>query len=341
MFKKWQVVFGVFLLSVSTFAQSDAPLIVVDNAAEIQEVGVLEGHTSTIYSLAWSPNGTMLASGSDDGTVRLWDMTTNTEKFTLQADNDPIWGVAWSSDSKRVAAAGWNRSVVIWDAESGEQLQTLRARGNLFSVAWSPDDSLIVAGSANGSVQIWDVATEERIQRLEGHPLEVISVLWLPAENTVISGSIDASIRVWDVTSAEELQRLFDPDIDSSVRADVNGMVWSPLGDVIAVARQTGEISLLDTASWTFVKPFALEHEGWARAVAWSGNGEILLSGGEDTQVRVWDVNSGVLLNTLESHTNPIWALAWSPDGTRFVSGSGQYDSDEGEHVIKIWAVGA
>jgi WD40 repeat protein len=338
-FLRW-IILLTLLTGFASGINAQTPVVInAENAAQLVSEYVLEGHEGTIYALAWSPDGTTLASASQDGTVRLWDTATWQETAQLIGHDRPVWGVAWSPDGTQIASAGWNRDVLLWDVATSSLIRTLDGRGRLFDIEWSPDGLHVASGSANGSVFVWDAATGERVARLEGHLAETIAVIWSADGNSIISGSIDTTIRVWDWRTGAEIERLLDPGLVSGVRADVNGLALSPDGTRFASARQTGQIAIWDALSLEFVMRTDAAHIGWARGVVWSPDGVMLASTGDDERLIIRSADTGDLVARISGHEAPVWSIAWSPDGSQIATGSGQYDSDAGEHHIRIWTV--
>ncbi len=267
-----------------------------------QSLQTLEGHADDVTSVAWSPDGMRVVSGSRDNTLRIWDATSGESLLTLEGHGDGVVSVAWSPDGACIVAASWGEALRIWDVASGESLRILKGhRGPVSSVAWSPDGSLIVSGSDDETLRIWDSAgyqplntdfvtrrdgetlrtqdsaSEESFQVLIGHAGEVTSVSWSPDGTRIVSGSNDNTLRIWDVASGGNSQRM-------------EGDEGHGLGEV-----------------------------------AWSPDGTLGVSGSSRGTLHIWDAANGENLLTLERHASGVSSVAWSPDGTRIISGSWDY----------------
>ncbi len=176
-------------------------------------IGLLEWHgemgpePSMKWAIAWSPDGRMLASGSVDGTVSLWDVTTREELAVLEAHTGHAraWvnSVAWSPDGRTLASGntGWGdgepATVRLWDVASGEQVDVLEGHtGEVSGVAWSPDGRTLASGGA--ALQLWDVSSGEQLAVLEGHTFSAESVAWSPDGRMLASaGGVDQTVRLW------------------------------------------------------------------------------------------------------------------------------------------------
>jgi formylglycine-generating enzyme required for sulfatase activity len=294
----------------------------------------LTGNRGVAFSLAWSPDGRVLAAAGHLR-VELWDAASGESLGTLEGHRGQVWGVAWSPDGSTLASASTDGTVRLWGSDTLEELQIFDIRSPM-SVTWSPDGSQVAAGSMAGNVGVWDVgsgALLHDLKRPRGSSY-IIAVDWCPDGTRIASGQWDGAIVVWDAGSGGQLQVLEDY---TNARCDVNGLAWSPDGKILASAHQDGKVRLWDSESWELVATLE-RHAGWARGVAWSPDGRFLASSGQDASVRVWDVETGQLRAREVGGSLPLWSVVWSPDGTQLAAGNGEYQQVQPSSVW-MWTV--
>jgi len=269
----------------------------------------------SILSVAYSPDGSCIVSGSRNHVVQVWDAKTVQELTQLTGHNGPVLSVAYSPDGSRIVSGSADLTVRVWDAEMGQELTQLtgHTRG-VNAVAYSPDGSRIVSGSADQTVRVWDVETGQELAQLTGHSGWVSSVAYSPDGGRIVSGGEDQVVWVWDAERGQELVRLTGP-ADS-----VLSVAYSPDGRhiVSGSADQTVRVWDVDTGQeltqWT-------GHNGPVLSVAYSPDGSRIVSGSADQTVRVWDAETGQELTRLTDHIGRISPVAYSPDGRHIVSG--------------------
>jgi WD40 repeat protein len=300
-------------------------LSIQDILAQIQEKNSWQAHSESVNSVAFSPDGKIIASGGADKTIKLWDVTTGQVIKTLfTGHNNGFYSVVFSPDGKTIASGGADKTIKLWDVTTGQVIKTLTKPNNgFYSVVFSPDGKTIASGGADKTIKLWDVTTGQVIKTFSGHEDTVYSIAFSPDGKTIASGSVDQTVKLWDVTTGKAVKTLTG-HVDT-----VNSVVFSPDGNMIASASDDKTIKLWDV---TTGKARTLTgYDTRVTSVAFSPDGNMIISG-DDNTVKLWDVTTSKLIKTLTGHTNSITSVVFSPDGKTIASASW-------DKTIKIWDV--
>jgi hypothetical protein len=169
----------------------------------------LIGHTSTVHSVTFSPDGSTIASGSYDNTIKIWDANTGTLIRTLTGHTKPVLSVVYSTDGKTLASGSWDSNINIWDVGSGTLLQTLTGHSNyVWGVEYSRDSRTIASGSGDNLIKFWDADNFTLLRTLSGHTEPVSNLSYSPIGNAIASSSSDKTIKIWDVNNGALLRTL-------------------------------------------------------------------------------------------------------------------------------------
>ena len=281
-------------------------------------------------SVAFDPEGELLAVGTANSEIRLWQAKDTKPLQTFFGHHDWVWAIAFRPHSNILASGSGDKTVRLWDIHSGQCLKVLTGQNTWFpSVAFTPDGSILAAGGDDHSIRLWSVVSTNQsleiqaLKTLEGHTDRVWSVAFSPDGQVLASGSADSTIRLWDVSSGKCLKIL------SGQAYPIRSVAFAPQGDILASASGDKHVQLWDIHSGQRIQTFE-GHTDWLRTVAFSADGQVLASAGEDRTIRLWDIASGECLKVLQGHTNRVRSVA-------FRSGSQVLVSGGEDQTIRLW----
>jgi WD40 repeat protein/serine/threonine protein kinase len=300
----------------------------------------LRGHLDWVASVAFSPDGQRIVTGSYDQTAKVWEAASGRELFTLEGHRAAVNCVAFSPDGQRIVTGSDDRTAKVWDAASGRELLTFQGHsGEVSFVAFSPDSQRIVTGCSDGTAKVWEAANGRELLRLKGHTNMILSVAFSPDGKQIVTGSWDGTARVWEATGGKELLSLTNhgieiPTIHQTIAlaghsARVYSAAFSPDGQRIVTGGSDGTAKVWEAASGRNLLTLA-GHRDWVSSVAFSPDGQRIVTGSYDQTAKVWEAANGRELLTLNAHSGAITSVALSPDGQRIVTGSE-------DRTAKVW----
>ncbi|KZV99867.1 WD40 repeat-like protein [Exidia glandulosa HHB12029] len=246
----------------------------------------LVGHTDEVRQVAVSPNGRLVASCSDDLSIRLWDGETGLLINTpMIAHTNGVWSVAFSPSGRHIVSGSYDQSIRIWSTETcTTALLPIHGHTNrVESVAYSPDGSRIVSGSWDGTVRVWDARTGDPILTLHGHTDYVLSVAYSPDGLRIVSGSDDRTVRIWDATTGHVV------GIPLKGHSGwVLSVAYSPSGTRVVSGSDDRTIRIWDAVTGASIAMIR-GHTHHVHSVAFSPDGKRLASASDDSTVRIWD----------------------------------------------------
>jgi WD40 repeat protein len=319
-----------------------------------------------LYSIAFSPDGTLLLAGDMHGAINVWQIANDQLLLNWQAHAGCVMRVVWHPNGQIFASGGGDPVIRIWDSQTKQCLQILTGhREFVFSLAWSPDGQWFASSSADRTIKLWNSQTGECLKTLEGHSSTVYFVAWNLDGTQLMSSSSDGTSRLWSLESGECL-RVFhvegcgsraiawnpaDPQLVSISHGqllriwniqtgeclitfeghtrEIFSVAWSPDGKTLASCGDDYTIKLWDVKTSQCLKTL-LGHQNSVLSVTWNADSTLLASGSHDQTVKLWDVESGQCSRTLQGYSNWIRSVSWSPDGKSLVSGGA-------DKLVRIW----
>ncbi|WNZ22659.1 AAA family ATPase [Leptolyngbya sp. NK1-12] len=348
----------------------DVPLLQVDFSQTHIDRSVFAQTLGSILSVAFSPDGQLLASSDADGEICLWQVADGKQLFTCKEEqNHWVWSVAFSPDSQLLASSSEDKLIRLWDVNTGECLQELAGHTNwVFAVAFAPqlndtDSYLIASSSEDQTIKLWDSISGDCLATFTGHRGGVRTIAFSPDGEWLASGSSDQTVRLWQ-TQTGLCQQVLEDHTDT-----VRSLTFSPNGQWLASCSDDQTIRLWDLSTGDCERVFVCNSRTWSVAfspdsqfilsasddrirlweisteepirsfeghtgmgltVAFSPDGKTAVSGSDDQTIKFWEVDTGRCLKTVKGHNNWVWSVAFSPDGQQLASGNE-------DHTIRLW----
>ena len=330
-----------------------------------EELNLFTGHTYGVSSVSFSPDGKILAGGTLNGPIRLWNVDTGTHIRTLtRRGASNVRSVSFSPDGETLAG-GSSKEIYLWDVNTGTHIQTLAGHTDpVESVSFSPDGKTLASAGWDGTIRLWDARTGAYIQTFTGHTGHVNGVSFSPDGRTLVSGGNDTTVRVWNVDAGTHIRtlnghksfissvsfssdgtiiasgdwreiRLWDVNTGTHIQTLIGGtyplssLSFSPDGKKLASGSDKGIIRVWDVTTGKHTQ-ILTGYTSFLRSVSFSPDGQTLVSGGDGAIIHVWDVNTGIQKQTLDGRTS-IKNVSFSPDGRTIASTS--------SNTIRVWDI--
>jgi WD40 repeat protein len=284
-----------------------------------------------VLQACYSPDGTLLATGCNDGTIKLYDAATGELKKTLVGHKRPVKALAFAPVGCLLASGNDEKIVKLWDPIRGIELATLKGnKGVIEALAFSPDAVLLATAGGYGKntpeIRLWDVVSRQELGVFPGeHSNRATAVAFSADGKWLATGGMDNAVKVWDVYSRLVRQTL------AGHTGRINAVAFSADGKRLASASKDRTVKLWDFAAGTEERTLP-SHAGEVRAVAFAPDGKRLASA--DNSVTLWDAATGREGMILKGHKNAIAALAFAPGGRELASAG--YD-----RTVRVWEIAA
>jgi WD40 repeat protein len=300
------------------------------SAACAQEEALAK-HERWITSLAFSPDGSLLASAGGEtllyrnGDVKLWNPASGELAASLEGHPTVVWSVAFTLDGQKLVTSGYDGKIIVWSVAEKKALATLEKKGWIRDVAVSPEGKHVASAGEDGNVTIWNIEAEPKEERsFKAHDAAVYCLAFSPDGQTLATGSVDKTAKLWNWQDGSEKGKLEGHE-DS-----VLSIAYSASGQ-IATCGADRKVRLWDAAGMSVA---VMEgHKDWVNSVAFSPDGALLASASHDRTVRLWDAAAHAEKTVLDGFTSSVWSVAFSPDGKLLAAGSHK-DS------LRLWEVG-
>jgi WD40 repeat protein/serine/threonine protein kinase len=295
--------------------------VLAEDVIVVRSSVILEGHEGPVVALAYSPDGTRLATASQDQTARVWDPTTGNLIHTLRGHAGYIHSLTYSPDGSRLVTASEDQTARVWDPDTGNLITTLQGHeGGVTGLAYSPDGSRLTTSGVDETTRVWDPNTGKLIAvfRNDGW-----SRAYSP-NGSRLASSRDKTAYIWDAHTGKLITSL------QGHQKSVRTLAFSPDGARVATGSFDNTARIWDAHTGDLVASL-LGHQAIVAALSYSPDGSHLATASTDKTARVWDANTGKLIVSLQGHEAAVWSLAYSPDGSRLATAGG------GDATAGIW----
>ena len=315
-----------YLTRVTQAQASEKIAHLLDNPLACIDIATLSSNGSGVHTIAFSSCGKQLASGSEDGTIRIWDLKTNECVSILNNHKKAVNCLCFSSDGRLLASASWDNTIKLWDLNKFKEIITLQGHeDSVETIDFTMDSYILGSGSNDQTVKLWDLKKNKVIHTFDNFSDTIRCVNFSPDGLQIAAGSWDL-IHIWDVSSKKLVH-----SFKGHTKNYISSISISPDGLTIAAGSHDKTVRLWDMAS----KKQSLKLQGHLRrinCVAFSPDNMTLASGSHDKQVKLWNVKTGKEICGLDSHKDIVSSVVFSPDGMMLASAS--HDG-----YIRLWQI--
>jgi WD40 repeat protein/transcriptional regulator with XRE-family HTH domain len=311
---------------------SQCPLQQVNFANAHFEQTIFTQTFSAIFSIAFSPDGNLIATGEAGGEVRLWQVRDSQPLLVLRRQQNWAWAIAFSPDGRTLASGGRDCGIYLWDISSGKLIQILEEASRIIlAVQFSPNCKFLASSDADGAVKIWDLKTgilSQTFHKQSSDTNWIRTVAWSPDGTKLASGGKANQINLWDIQTGKLLRTLIGH------QDWLRSLDWSQDGAYLVSGSDDQTIIIWDGQTGEQIRTLT-GHRNRVASVRFCPRDTdpyLLASSSEDCTIKLWNGQTGQLLKTLKGHHHWVWAIAWNANGTTLASGS--FD-----RTIKLWDI--
>jgi WD40 repeat protein/transcriptional regulator with XRE-family HTH domain len=303
-----------------------------DNTARLwdMETGAqvrrFDGHTAAVWSVAFSPDGRYLLTGSGRGdqTARLWDVATGSEVRRFSGHTASVLAVVFSPDGTYALTGGGDATVRLWDVRTGDQLRMYAGHtGPVRTVAFSAGGEMVLTASEDQTARLWDAASGEQLRTYWGHTSAVWAARFSPDGVHIVTAGADDTLRLWVAQTGAEVRQF------TGHTGGVMDVAFAPDGKTLLSGGFDATARVWDVQTGAELRRLT-GHDAWIWGVAYSPDGRYALTGADDDSARLWDLQLMDGLPVFRGHVGLVQALAYTPDGAHVLTG-GQ------DHTVRLW----
>ena len=277
---------------------------------------VLTGHSGQVSSVALTPDGRYVVSGSNDKTLRVWELASGQCVRALEGHTDRVQSVAITPDGRYTVSGSNDKTLRVWELFSGRCIRTVEGHSSyVFCVAITPDGRYAVSGSFDKTLRVWELSSGRCVHTLEGHTDSVQSVALTPDGRYAVSGSFDKTLRVWELASSRCVRTL------NGHKNGVKSVTLTPNSRYAVSSCGDTTLRVWAITSGTCVRILENCTDG-VSSVAFTPDGRYAVSGSSDKIMQVWEFATDRCVRDLDGHTASVTSIALTPDGRYAVSGS-------------------
>ncbi len=285
---------------------------------EVTLLDNLDQQSSGVVSMAFSPNGKVLATGIRNGLISIWDTETWEWIGFLEGHElaNAVSSLVWSDDGRLLLSGGRDDALILGDIAKFQPLFVLDVQeADTIAVEFAPDGSSIASVSDNGQITIWDVSGQQPIKTGDKQVGELESVAWSPGWETLVTASPEGELALWDIEEQKEIVGPKKVSLGHSMHGQwVTRVAWAPNGERLASV--LGQDILVWDSDANVPIHRLVGHDAFVGGLDWSPDGSRIASGDAEGKINIWDAVSGMNLITKDEHASGITDLRWSPDGT-------------------------